>query len=89
MKIAWFCIPAYGHVNPTLAVVKELTSAGHQVFYFSFEMFRERIEQAGAQFISCDGYDFEMEDKETRTGSGKTRCLRPSCSYLRPLPSTR
>ena len=73
MKIAWFCIPAYGHVNPTLAVVKELTSAGHQVFYFSFEMFRERIEQAGAQFISCDGYDFEMEDKENADRVGKDK----------------
>ena len=33
MKIAWFCIPAHGHTNPTLKVVKELTDAGHQVFY--------------------------------------------------------
>lgn len=64
MKIAWFCIPAHGHTNPTLAVVKELTAAGHQVFYFSFEMFREKIEKAGAKFIGCDDYDFEMEDKE-------------------------
>ena len=47
MKIAWFCIPAYGHTNPTLGLVKEMTSAGHQVYYFSFEMFREKIEQAG------------------------------------------
>ena len=73
MKIAWFCIPAYGHTNPTLAVVKELTAAGHQVYYFSFEMFRERIEQAGAQFIACDGYDFEMEDKENADRVGKDK----------------
>ena len=39
MKIAWFCIPAHGHTNPTLGLVKELTEAGHQVYYFSFEMF--------------------------------------------------
>ncbi len=37
MKIAWFCIPAHGHTNPTLGLVKELTGAGHQVWYFSFE----------------------------------------------------
>ena len=30
MKIAWFCIPAHGHTNPTLGIVKELTEAGHQ-----------------------------------------------------------
>ena len=73
MKIAWFCIPAYGHTNPTLGLVKELTSAGHQVFYFSFEMFREKIEQAGAEFIGCDGYDFDMEDKENADRVGKDK----------------
>ena len=73
MKIAWFCIPAHGHTNPTLGLVKELTSAGHQVFYFSFEQFREKIEQAGAEFISCDGYDFEMEDKENADRVGKDK----------------
>ena len=43
MKIAWFCIPAHGHTNPTLGLVKELTNAGHEIFYFSFEQFRENI----------------------------------------------
>ncbi len=73
MKIAWFCIPAHGHTNPTLAVVKELTSAGHQVFYFSFEMFRDELEQSGAVFIGCDGYDFEMEDKKNADRVGKDK----------------
>ena len=73
MKIAWFCIPAYGHTNPTLRVVKELTDAGHQVYYFSFEMFREQIEQVGAEFIPCDGYDFVMEDKENADRVGKDK----------------
>ena len=73
MKIAWFCIPAHGHTNPTLKVVRELTDAGHQVFYFSFEMFREKIEQAGAAFIGCDGYDFDMEDKENADRVGKDK----------------
>lgn len=73
MRIAWFCIPAHGHTNPTLGVVKELTAAGHQVWYFSFEMFREKIEQAGATFIACDGYDFEMEDKGNADRVGKDK----------------
>lgn len=73
MKIAWFCIPAHGHTNPTLAVVKELTSAGHQVFYFSFEQFRDKIEKSGAIFIGCDGYDFEMEDKGNADRVGKDK----------------
>ena len=75
MKIAWFCIPAYGHTNPTLGVIKELTKAGHQVYYFSFEMFREKIEQAGAVFIGCDGYDFEMEAKDNADRVGKDKAF--------------
>ena len=71
MKIAWFCIPAHGHTNPTLGIVKDLTCAGHEVYYFSFEMFREKIENAGAHFIGCDGCDIEMEDKENADKVGK------------------
>ena len=73
MKIAWFCIPAHGHTNPTLGLVKTLTDAGHQIWYFSFEEFREKIEKAGATFIGCDGYDFEMEDKENADRVGKDK----------------
>ncbi len=75
MKVAWFCIPAHGHTNPTLGVVKELTSEGHQVYYFSFEMFREKLEQAGAVFIGCDGFDFDMEDKDNADRVGKDKAF--------------
>lgn len=71
MKIAWFGIPAYGHTNPTLGLVKEMTDGGHDVYYFSFDLFKEKIEKAGAQFISCNGYDFNMEDKENSDRVGK------------------
>ena len=59
-KIVFFCIPAHGHTNPTLAVVRELVSRGHQVWYYSYNMMREKIESAGATFISCDNYDMEQ-----------------------------
>jgi len=62
MKIAWFCIPAHGHTNPTLGLVKEMVSAGHEVYYFSFKDFKEKIEKAGAKYISCDDSEFEMEN---------------------------
>jgi MGT family glycosyltransferase len=55
-KIVFFCIPAYGHTNPTIPVVKELANRGHEVWYYSFNMFKERIESSGAKFISCDEY---------------------------------
>ena len=56
MRALWFCIPAYGHTNPTIEVVRELTRRGHEVRYYSFEEFREKIEGAGAQFVPCDSY---------------------------------
>ncbi len=61
MKIAWFCIPAAGHTNPTLAVVRHLTEDGHAVRYYSFEQFREKIEATGAEFIPVDAYCAEMQ----------------------------
>lgn len=56
-KIVFFSIPAHGHTNPTLAVVKELVSQGHKVWYYSYNILREKIEDTGATFVSCDEYD--------------------------------
>lgn len=71
MKIAWFCIPAHGHTNPTLGVVRALTRAGHEVTYFSFEDFRAPIEAAGARFVGCDGERFEMQQQGGADRVGK------------------
>ena len=60
-KIVFFCIPAHGHTNPTLGVVRELVSRGHQVWYYSYNIMREKIEAAGAAFVSCDDYDMEQK----------------------------
>ena len=60
-KIVFFCIPAHGHTNPTLGVVRELVSRGHQVWYYSYNIMREKIESAGATFVSCDDYDMEQK----------------------------
>lgn len=62
-KIVFFCIPAHGHTNPTLGVVRELTERGHEVWYYSYNSFREKIERAGAKFVSCDDYDVEQNLK--------------------------
>lgn len=59
-KIVFFCIPAHGHTNPTLGVVRELISRGHEVWYYSYDMLREKIEATGARYISCDAYDCEQ-----------------------------
>lgn len=59
-KIIFFCIPAHGHTNPTLEVVRELVNRGHEVLYYSYETFREKIEGTGAKFVACDKYDVEQ-----------------------------
>lgn len=68
MKIAFFCIPAHGHTNPTLGVVKELIKNNNEVYYYSYEIMREKIESTGAKFIPCDEFDpqtkLSKEDKE-------------------------
>lgn len=54
MNIAFFCIPAHGHTNPTLAVVRELTARGHTVRYYTTEAFRAKVEAASAVFVPFD-----------------------------------
>lgn len=60
-KIVFFCIPAHGHTNPTLGIVRELVSLGHEVLYYSYNMLKEKIENTGAKFVSCDDYDMEQK----------------------------
>ena len=60
-KIVFFCIPAHGHTNPTLGVVKELIARGHEVTYYSYESFCEKIEATGATFVACDEFDAEQK----------------------------
>ena len=56
MRIMWFCIPAHGHTNPTIEFARELVRRGHDIRYYAFEAFRQRIESTGATFIPCDTY---------------------------------
>lgn len=60
-KIVFFNIPAHGHTNPTLGVVSELVSRGHHVYYYSYNIMREKIVSTGATFIPCDEYDTELK----------------------------
>ncbi len=68
-KIVFFSIPAHGHTNPTIAVVDGLVKRGHEVWYYSFYEFQEKIENAGAKFIPCDNYLPELTpDVEKKVG---------------------
>ena len=69
MNIVFFSIPAWGHTNPTVEVVRELRRRGHGVRYYSFTPFQKVLEEAGADVILCD--DFlppQPEDLDERMG---------------------
>lgn len=67
--IFFFSLPAHGHVNPTLPLVRELTARGHRVLYYDIEAFREKIEAAGAQLVPIDAYmPPTPEDIDRRAG---------------------
>ena len=55
-RIAFFCIPAWGHTNPTVEVVRTSVRQGDKVSYYSFAPFQEKLEDAGAEVVLCDGF---------------------------------
>lgn len=65
-KIACFSIPAHGHTNPMLPIVKELVSRGNRVRFYSFEEFREKIEKTGAEFVPCDDFLPKLDEEEEK-----------------------
>jgi MGT family glycosyltransferase len=70
-KIVFFSIPAHGHTNPTLPVVSELVSRGHEVWYYAFLEFKEKIEGLGAKFIPCDEFLPLISQQELNRKVGK------------------
>ncbi len=56
--VAFFCLPAHGHTNPTLPLVKELVRRGERVIYYNTEPFRAKVEETGATFRA-----YRMGDK--------------------------
>ncbi|MBQ8088300.1 MAG: glycosyl transferase [Clostridia bacterium] len=63
-KIACFCIPAHGHTNPMLPVLRALVDRGNAVRFYSFQTFREKVLATGAEFVACDAYLSELSAKE-------------------------
>lgn len=70
-KIVFFSLPAHGHTNPTIPVVTELVKKGHEVWYYSFSEFQQKIEDAGATFIGCDDYLPRVSEAEVERKVGK------------------
>ena len=51
MHFAFICLPAAGHVNPTMPVVAELVRRGHRVTYATSAKYAAAVESAGAAFF--------------------------------------
>ena len=49
-KIAYVGLPAHGHTNPTLPVMKELVQRGHEVLYYNGESFRAKVAPIDVDF---------------------------------------
>ncbi|MCR8842268.1 glycosyl transferase [Paenibacillus sp. SC116] len=49
-RVLYVTIPAEGHVNPTVGLVKQLVDNGEEVVYMNVEPFRHRLAQTGAEF---------------------------------------
>lgn len=53
--------PLAGHVNPMLLVAESLSRQGHDVYFHTAEVFREKVETAGLRFLPLLGnanYDY-------------------------------
>ena len=48
--IAYVGLPAHGHTNPTLPIVRELVDRGHRVIYYNGESFRKKVVPTGVEF---------------------------------------
>jgi len=57
LKTIFFNIPAHGHINPALPVVRELVARGEQVICVNTEDQRAAHEAVGAQFIAYPAYE--------------------------------
>ena len=63
MKILFASTPATGHINPLLAIVHMLRAEGHEITFLTGSVFRDRIENSGAKFVSLPpGADFDGRD---------------------------
>jgi len=50
-KALVFSVPAHGHINPSLPLVKELVGRGHEITYFTTEDYRPRVEATGGTVV--------------------------------------
>ncbi|MGD1858991.1 MAG: glycosyltransferase [Leptolyngbyaceae cyanobacterium] len=54
-------IPVVGHVVPMLSVVEGLVKAGHEVWWYTGQLFEARVQASGARFVAMQqGLDYSI-----------------------------
>lgn len=48
----YFSSPAFGNINPSLPIIKEIVNRGDKVIYYAIEHFKNMIEESGAEYRS-------------------------------------
>lgn len=66
-KILYMGYNGYGHVNPSLSLVKSLVDNGNEVIYLNSKEFKNIIEQTGAKYVRNRFLDllYEIADMES------------------------
>jgi MGT family glycosyltransferase len=49
-KALFFSLPAHGHTNPSLPLVRELVARGDEIVYYSSAAFAAKVERTGARY---------------------------------------
>ena len=80
-KYVFLNIPAYGHVNPTFPVVKELVRRGEEVVYFLTEDFRAAVEATGATFRAYHPFMGKPQAPQAEQGSITNETIRPDGAF--------
>ena len=57
MKVIFYTVPAHGHINPALPILRSLIDRGHEVTAYSTAEFKEIIENSGVVFREYDSGD--------------------------------
>lgn len=69
-KYVFLNMPAYGLVNPTLALAQELVKRGQDVIYYLPELFQDAVQATGAVFRRYDSKLKSISPMPTTSGIG-------------------
>jgi MGT family glycosyltransferase len=69
----FFSIPAHGHMNPILPLIRELVNRDESIICYTGEDFEEAVEAAGAEFRTYESLGeavrFQFEDDNVRSAN--------------------